>query len=98
MPRYSAWDDDDDDERDWSAGAADEEALDEDSDEPTFACPACGRHIYEGAHACPHCGEYLIEDDAYGWNQRPWWVWAGAIVALAVMLISVVLMLLGLAS
>ena len=54
----------------------------DDETEPTYPCPGCRAQVYEEADACPYCGEYLAWDDAHPHRGRPWWVWAGAIVAL----------------
>ena len=95
MPRQSSWDDDDDD-RDWSSGDDDHDPVDSDDDDAsTYPCPACGRQIYEEADACPYCGEYLNFGGTLGFKY-PWWVYAGAVLALASMLGWVLLMLLGL--
>lgn len=97
MPRHSTWDDDEDDDRDWSAGEFHDESIDADDDtEPTYPCPSCRALVYEEAHACPYCGEYLAFDDPHHGSGRPWWVWVGAIAALASILGWVLLMVLGL--
>lgn len=97
MPRYSTWDDEDDDDRDWSADASDDDPVDDDEElEPTYPCPACRRLIHEEAHACPYCGEYLAASDVHAASRRPLWVSAGAFIALLAMLFTILLMLLAL--
>lgn len=92
MPPTSNWDDDD---RDWAPDDPDDDPVEPDDDDAaTYPCPGCGRQIYEEADACPYCGEYLNFAGTHGF-QRPWWVYAGAILALVSILGYVLLMLLG---
>ena len=69
--------DDSDEDRDaWDEG--------EDDDDTLMPCPHCGRMIYDDAEQCPKCGKYVSREDAP--RSRPWWVVAGVLVCLYVML------------
>lgn len=57
----------------------------EDDDEPTVPCPYCNRQIHEDAQRCPYCEEYISEEDAPP-GRKPWWVVAGVIVCLYIVL------------
>ena len=81
MPHH---DDDSDDDRD----LPNEFDTDDDSDDPdTIPCPYCRRPVYENADLCPHCKSYLSEEDAP--RRHPWWLIAGVIVCLVLVLLWV---------
>ncbi len=63
----------------------DDDYLDEDDDEPTVPCPYCNRQIHEDAQRCPYCEEYISEEDARP-GRKPWWIVAGVIVCVYVVL------------
>jgi len=89
---------DDDDRRpreDWSADPNDDGADyddredpdprdqdDDDAEEGTTECPACGAEIYEYAQQCPACGKYVSEEDPEQRRRIPMWIWVGVILAL----------------
>ena len=50
-----------------------------------IACPHCGEQIHEDAQRCPHCEQYISQEDAPS-ARKPWWVVAGVIVCLYVVL------------
>ena len=80
--RASPMNDFDDDELD---DDYDVEADDLD-DEPTVPCPYCRREVHEDAQRCPYCERYISAEDAPG-APKPWWLWAGVIVCLAIILL-----------
>ncbi len=80
----NAWDEDEQD--DWDDG--DEDDLDAetfDDDEPTVPCPYCRRPIHEDAQRCPHCEQYISEEDRPA-EPKPWWLVAGVVVCVLVVL------------
>lgn len=82
-------DDDDDDndvlsERDDPADADMDDPDGDDDDAETDPCPYCGKPVYTGAELCPHCRSFISFEDAP--RRRPWWIWAGLILALAALL------------
>jgi hypothetical protein len=60
----------------------------DDEDDETVPCPYCREPVYEDAERCPGCGHYLSREDA-PWR-RPWWLVAGVVVCLLVILMWVV--------
>jgi len=58
-----------------------EDIPDEDDDDPTIPCPACGQPIFEDSPRCPACGEYLTTGVAA--TSRPPWVVLTVLVCLA---------------
>jgi aspartate carbamoyltransferase regulatory subunit len=54
-------------------------------DEPTIACPYCKRDIHEDAQRCPYCEQYISQEDAPA-APKPWWIIAGVIVCLILLL------------
>lgn len=66
---HDDWEDDEPEDK----GEAGEDDLDE--------CPRCGRSIYDDSVRCPRCGEYLSREE--GGPAKPWWVVAGALGCLA---------------
>ena len=64
--------------------------VDDDDDTETISCPHCRNPVYENAERCPRCGRYLSEEDAPH-RRRPWWIVAGVIVCLAIILLAWVL-------
>jgi len=57
----------------------------EPDDEPTVPCPYCGRESHEDAERCPYCEQYISEEDAPP-RRKPWWIVAGVVVCLYVVL------------
>jgi len=50
-------------------------------DEPAYdTCPYCKKLIHEDADVCNHCHSFVHFDSSPA--TRPWWVWAGAGLAL----------------
>jgi hypothetical protein len=76
-------DDDFDEEDDFEED--DFEGGEDDDEEPTVACPYCGREIHEDAQRCPYCEKYISAEDSSG-PRKPWWIIVGVIVCLYVML------------
>ena len=62
-----------------------EEDFDDDDDEPTVACPYCQREIHEDSQRCPYCEHYISQEDAPA-AKKPWWIIAGVIVCLVLLL------------
>ncbi len=65
---HDGWEDEDEGE-----ASGDDDDLDE--------CPRCGRLIYDDSERCPKCGAYVTREE--GRSGRPWWVVAGSLVCLA---------------
>jgi len=70
----------------------DDDDLDEDDDfdaeedsEETIACPYCRREIHEDSERCPYCEQYLSQEDAPA-SRKPWWIVAGVILCLYLVL------------
>ena len=57
-----------------------------DGGEQTAPCPYCQRPVYDDAERCPACGSYLSVEDAGRPARRPWWMVAGVLLCLAVLL------------
>ena len=79
-----------DDEDDADDGWDDDGDVDfgddsDDGDEPTIACPHCGREIFEDSPRCPSCERYLSQEDTAA-PRKPLWVIATALVCLAAVL------------
>jgi MYXO-CTERM domain-containing protein len=72
---------------DWlQEGDLDDEGVDGDTpddpdEEPTVACGACGRSVWEEAQRCPHCGEWIVAGGDGGRRSR--WHWGVGLLALA---------------
>jgi hypothetical protein len=82
MPPFRDHDDDDDD--DWEAGEGENgDGWDDSDDEPTVACPSCGREILEDSPRCPFCERYVSEED-HPAPRRPGWVIATALICLGI--------------
>jgi DNA-directed RNA polymerase subunit RPC12/RpoP len=77
MDDFADDDDSDDDIDDYD--------VEDDDEEPTVACPYCRREIHEDAQRCPYCEKYISAEDAPG-ARKPWWIIAGVIVCLYVLL------------
>ena len=73
--------DEDEDEDD----VDDDDAFDEDEEEPTVACPYCQREIHEDSQRCPYCEHYISQEDAPP-ARKPWWLIAGVILCLYLLL------------
>lgn len=58
-PHADAWED----ERD--APLPDDLIEDENAENDTRPCPACGRAVYEDVEQCPHCGEWITGDQPH---------------------------------
>jgi hypothetical protein len=84
MPRTD--DSDDDFEGGWDDEGDD---LPDDSAAATITCPYCGEDIYEDAQRCPHCDQYISAETS-GASPKPWWVIAGVVVLLYVLIRSLV--------
>lgn len=67
-----AFDEDDDGE---------DEYEEDDSDDGTVACPACGEPMFEDSPRCPACGEYVSADGASS-LPRPTWIVVTVLVCL----------------
>ena len=63
----------------------DDDAFDEDEEEPTVACPYCKREIHEDSQRCPYCERYISQEDAPP-ARKPWWLIAGVILCLYLLL------------
>ena len=91
MPYYDNEEDDtgtaDDDDPELS-DASDMDDPDDDEAETT-PCLHCRRPIYESADRCPHCGGYLSDENAP--HRRPYWIVAGVVVCLIVIILTWVL-------
>jgi len=74
MPRRMS-DDEWDEDAEWGE--------DEDDNEPTVACPYCGRQILEDSPRCPYCERYISAEDAPP-SRKPWWLLLGALACLYV--------------
>jgi uncharacterized paraquat-inducible protein A len=71
------------DEEDWEDAENGDESFDDSAeDEPTVACPYCGREIHEDSPRCPYCENYISEEGAPA-ARKSWLVVVGAIIALA---------------
>lgn len=56
-----------------------------DDDDATLPCPDCGAVIYESADRCPKCGHHISPGRA--WRERkPWWLVAGVVLCLLIVL------------
>jgi hypothetical protein len=66
-----------------------EDDLDDAEDEPTVACPYCKRQIHEDSQRCPYCERYISQEDAPA-APKPWWIIAGVIVCLVLLLYWIV--------
>ena len=75
---------DDDDELDDDYDA-DEGGVDEDDEDVTIPCPYCRRQIHEDAERCPYCEQYISAEDAPA-QPKPWWIVAGVVVCLVILL------------
>jgi len=53
-----------------------------DEETDTVPCPYCRRPIHEDAERCPYCEQYISAEDVPG--QKPWWMIAGALVCLLI--------------
>ncbi len=71
----------DDDDDDYPDGVY----RDGDDDEATVPCPYCKREIHEDAQRCPYCEHYISDEDAPP-SRKPWWIIAGVIVCLYIVL------------
>lgn len=85
MPRWNRNDEEWDDQE-WDAEPEtdswdDEDWQEDEEDEPTVACPHCGREIHEEAQRCPHCENYVSAEDSPA-SPKPWWVVLGAVACL----------------
>ena len=69
------------------------DAFDADDDDDggeaeTVPCPYCRRAVPEGVALCPYCRSFISFEDASA--RRPWWLVAGAIVCLLIVVLWVV--------
>jgi hypothetical protein len=58
----------------------------EPDEDDTIPCPYCRQPVYEDSPRCPGCGNYLSDEDAPP-GAKPWWLIAGALVCLALVLL-----------
>ena len=56
----------------------------DEDDDPTDTCPYCLGSIYDDAVRCPSCGHYLSAEDRP--RRHPWWLIAGVLAGLVVVL------------
>jgi predicted nucleic acid-binding Zn ribbon protein len=79
-------DEDDEELKDWEApNPAD---VDDEESAETEPCPYCGKPIYEQAEFCPSCHNYISREDPRSRRRIPRWIIAGAIIALAVVILG----------
>lgn len=76
---------DEDDEGEVGGREDPDESDTDDDDEPEIvACPYCRGEMSEDAEICPHCGSYVLVDDVHR-ASRPWWVVAGMIACVVIL-------------
>ena len=63
----------------------DESDMDLGEESQTVPCHFCGKPVYEFADVCPHCRNFVSLDRVS--NRKPWWVVAGAVALLVVILL-----------
>ena len=85
MPRSRYDDLDDADNDDDLEATADEYGTGDEYEDPTAACPYCGEEIYDDAEWCPYCDRYLSKENARR-RSPPWWILAGVLICLAIVL------------
>ena len=61
-----------------------ESDVDDDDESELIACPYCREEIAEEAEVCPHCGSYVVAEDVGRAAGRPWWVVAGMIACVLI--------------
>jgi hypothetical protein len=74
-------------EDDGGPGEHDRHLTDDDEQEVTVKCPACGKRVWADAQRCPKCGNYF---EGAAWNSEaagePWrvpaWIWWTTVVLL----------------
>ena len=88
METQESWGDEWSDYDEYEYEDEEQDTWDEEDDDYTLPCPACGAEVYEDAEQCPACGEYILESDqhsGYAWRNRPlWWILLGAAGIIAV--------------
>ena len=67
---------------------ADDEDDGDDEETETVPCPYCRRQVPEGVAMCPYCRSFISFEDAP--RRRPWWLVAGVIVCLLIVVLWVV--------
>lgn len=93
MEIEETWGDDwsDEEDADWVEDDWDE--SEDDVDDYTVPCPACGEDVYEDAEQCPACGEYILApslNSSYAWRNRPlWWILI-AVAGIAAVILTLV--------
>ena len=65
----------------------DEASEGDDDTFDTVACPYCRKQIHEDAVRCPYCENYISAADAPRLKVQPWWIIAGVVVCLVIVLI-----------
>lgn len=62
--------------------------IEDDAD--TFPCPYCRDSVYETAEVCSNCGSCIL-DESVARRGRPWWLVAGVVVCLVIVVLTWVL-------
>ena len=75
----------DDDELDEDDEYDVDEADGDDDEDVTIPCPYCRRQIHEDAERCPDCEQYISAEDSPS-QPKPWWIVAGVVVCLVILL------------
>jgi hypothetical protein len=79
---------DDGDEADEHDEPVASDVGDDDGEADTAPCPYCGKQVYDAADVCPHCHSFISMAEVR--PRRPWWLVAGVVVCVVVVMIWVV--------
>ncbi len=60
---------------------SDLKTFDDDNEQTTEPCPACGAEIYDDSPQCPVCGEYILSGAA---ASHRWPIWMVIVAAVAI--------------